>query len=213
VISISKGISLGFLLLGFFLIIQIVLPVMNFKLWEIARNIENSSVLINPRSGKQSNVMGVSIQNTDNFSAFYSNIKRKIPYPQFSITIPKLKIENVTVYVQENDLYKGLVQLPGTALPGERGNVFISGHSSASKLIPYKNVYFSNLQKMEKGDEVIVEAEGTRFKYSVVALKVVDPKDTSVIEPPDDGSRYISLMTCVPPGLNFKRLVVLGKMI
>ena len=34
-----------------------------------------------------------------------------------------------------------------------------------------------------------------------------------VLNPPDNKGRYITLMTCYPPGLNFKRLIVLGKMI
>jgi LPXTG-site transpeptidase (sortase) family protein len=40
----------------------------------------------------------------------------------------------------------------------------------------------------------------------------VDPKDVSVINPPDGSGRYLTLMTCVPPGFNAKRLIVLAKL-
>ena len=68
------------------------------------------------------------------------------------------------------------------------------------------------VQDVEKGDLIKVSAGG-EFTYKVLGIRVVDPKDTSVTLPPDGVGRYISLMTCVPPGLNTKRLVVLGKMI
>ena len=59
----------------------------------------------------------------------------------------------------------------------------------------------------------MINAGGTNFKYKVIELKIVSPNDLSVIYPVDNLGRYISLMTCVPPGINTKRLVVTGKMI
>ena len=67
--------------------------------------------------------------------------------------------------------------------------------------------------KIKEGDQIEVEAMGTKFTYQVTELKIISPSDVSVINPPDPLGRFISLMTCVPPGLNLKRLVVLGKMI
>ena len=72
--------------------------------------------------------------------------------------------------------------------------------------------FFAKLPNVKKGDEVIVDALGQRYVYTVSELKIVDPKDISVIMPPDSTGRYISLMTCVPPGFNTKRLIVIGKL-
>lgn len=212
-IALSKTIPLMFLSVGVFLLMQVILPVISFQLWWFGQKY-NDNLLISPDS-EDVQVLGVSIQTSDNFPGFVSSLKRKgiIPYGQFSLTVPKLKIDKAPVEVDSNDLSKGLVHLPGSALPGERGNVFVSGHSALSRLFSLKSALFANLTDLKKGDEIIIEANGAKFRYQVTQLKVVDPSDTSVINPPDTQGRYISLMTCVPPGLNFKRLIVLGKMI
>lgn len=210
----GKLISLGFLSIGIFLLMQVVLPVISFQIWAIGQKY-NDTILISPRSPKMGQVLGVSVQNKDNFPAFISTLTRetKPNYSQFQLSVPRLKIADTTVYVDSNDLAKGLVQLPGSALPGEKGNIFISGHSALSRLFSGNSAVFSKLMDLKKGDQIFAEAGGGKFVYQVVELKVVDPNDLSVIPPPDTLGRYISLMTCVPPGLNFKRLVVLGKMI
>ena len=212
-IALSRILPLGFLLIGVFLLMQVILPVVSFQLWWFGQKY-NNNLLISPGS-QDAQVLGVSIQTSDNFPGFVSSLKREgaISYGQFNLTIPKLNINKASVEVDSNNLSKGLVHLPGSALPGEKGNVFVSGHSALSRLFSLKNALFANLTDLKKGDEIIVEANGAKFKYQVTQLKVVDPADTSVIIPPDTQGRYISLMTCVPPGLNFKRLVVLGKMI
>ncbi|MBI4039728.1 sortase, partial [Candidatus Daviesbacteria bacterium] len=101
------------------------------------------------------------------------------------------------------------------ALPGEKGNVFISGHSSGfnpqlsdkTNLTNYKDI--QNLQRVYEIKDLVM---GKTFTYKVTGMMVVDPKNLSVINPPDQNGRYISLMTCVPPGTFFKRLVVLGQL-
>jgi len=205
-ITISKIIPLTFLLVGVFLLI------VSFQLLWFGQKYNNVT-LISPTEEKE--ILGVSIENKDNFPAFISSNQREnLPnYEKFSLTIPKLKIANELVNVDSNDLSSGLIHLPGASLPGEKGNVFISGHSALSRIFSLKNAVFASLPNLKKGDEIEVSARGTKFKYQVVETKLIDPKDTSVINPPDNKGRYITLMTCYPPGLNFKRLIVLGKMI
>lgn len=209
-----KVISLGFLSVGIIMLIQVLMPIISFEIWQWGQKI-SSQILISPNPSQKKEILGVSIQNRDNFPAFVSNLTRvtKPNYQQFNLSVPKLKIENTKVFVDSNDLSAGLVHLPGTALPGEKGNVFISGHSALSPLFSFKTATFGKLTDLKKGDKIIIEAGRVKYTYSVQQLKVVDPNDVSVILPPDERERYISLMTCVPPGLNLKRLVVLGKMI
>lgn len=209
-ITTAKVISLGFLLIGIFVLMQVILPVVSFQIWEIGQKY-NNTVLTSP---KTSQILGISIETKDNFPAFISTQKRNsLPsYLEFNLTIPKIHLKETSVYVDSNDLSKGLVHLPGTALPGERGNVFISGHSALNNFWS-KNAFFAKLPDTKIGDRIEVFANSAKFVYLVMEIKIVDPTDISVIAPPDQTGRYISLMTCVPPGLNFKRLVVLGKMI
>jgi len=211
-IATTKLVSIGFLSMGIFILMQVILPIASFQIWWFAQQYSNQT-LVSPKK-TSGGVLGVSVQSTDNFPAFVSNRTREIKpnYSEFQLSVPRLKIADSTVYVDSNDLLKGLIQLPGSALPGEKGNVFISGHS-ALPLLSFKNAIFARLSDLKKGDEILVEAANAKFTYKVVDIKVVDPADLSVTSPPEELGRYISLMTCVPPGLNLKRLIVLGKMI
>ncbi len=210
----TKLLPIGFLSIGVFLLMQVILPIASFQIWEFGQKF-NNSLLISPNFPKNGQVLGVSIQNSDNFSEIVSNLTResKANYSEFRISVPRLKMAGAPVLVDSNEISKGLVHLPGSALPGEKGNVFISGHSALNNFFSFQHAPFANLQDLKIGDQIIVEADNARYTYQVIDLKAVNPTDLSVIAAPDSVNRFISLMTCVPPGLNFKRLVVLGKMI
>lgn len=206
----GKLLSAFFLATGIFMLMQVILPIISFQLWVFGQKYQNQ-ILVSPK--ESSRVLGVSIENRDNFPAFVSSFKpSERSFDKFTLTVPKLKIYKVDVLVDTNDLSKGLAHLPGSVLPGEKGNVFISGHSALSASFSGKEAPFSKLTDLRNGDQIIAEAGGTKFVYEVIGFKVVDPSDLSVIPAPDSLGRYISLMTCVPPGLNLKRLIVLGKL-
>lgn len=201
--------------IGTIILMQVIMPIISYKYWELTEyNNNKSALLVSPAGKKQ--VLGVSIEKAgDNFPAIVSKkAEGSRPYKEFTITIPSIGLEGVRTVVDSNDLDRSLVHLPGSALPGEKGNVFISGHSSLPQLFRPGNfkAIFSNLPKVKRGDEIIVDAGGQRFKYVVEGLRVVDPSETWVINPPDNTGRYISLMTCVPPGLYLKRLIILGRL-
>ena len=208
-----KLVAVGFLSVGLFLLVQVIAPLISFEVWEFGQKFDKN--LISPQKLTSSAVLGISVQNKDSFPSFVSSLKRETQpnYTNFYLSIPKLKINKQQVLVDSNDISKTLAQLPGSALPGEKGNLFISGHSALSQFFALKEAVFSKLPDLKKGDQIIVETPATKFMYEVIGFKVVSPSDTSVINAPDELGRYISLMTCVPPGLNFKRLVVLGKML
>lgn len=205
--------KLGALLLigiGVFFLVQAVMPILIFRAWE-RDTLDKNSLLISP--GKIGEVLGVSVQQVGNFPAFVSEkLVNSAPYQEYKITIPSIRIKNLSVKVWNNDFEQTPGQLPGTALPGERGNVFITGHSSIPQFqLGKTKAVFSRLSNIRKNDSIIVNANGQEFHYSVEGLRVVDPKEVGVINPPDSSGRYLSLMTCVPPGLNTKRLIVLAK--
>lgn len=201
--------------IGIFLLVQVFMPLISYKLWEVTSYNQNV-VLISPNS-ESSSIKGVSIENVENdFPAFISVNQRQTPatFQEFTLSIPSIKIENAKVVVDTNNFEQNLAHLPSSALPGEKGNVFITGHSSLPQLFKpgnYKAI-FSNLPQVKKGEKIFMEVGGQRFEYIVQGLKIVDPKELWVINPPDNEGRYLSLMTCVPPGLTLKRLIVLAKL-
>lgn len=201
--------------LGVFMLVQVIMPFIAFKWWEFTSYRQNI-VLISPTKESQQ-VSGITIKNMDgNFPAFVSSNQRPspLPYSEFTISIPSINLENIKTVVETNNFEQNLAHMPGTALPGERGNVFITGHSSLPQFYRPGNfkAIFANLPKVKKGDEIIVEAGRQRFVYVIQGLKIVDPQETWVINPPDNQGRYLTLMTCVPPGLYLKRLIVLAEL-
>lgn len=206
--------SLLFLGLGIFILIQVIMPFAAFKFWEITA-FSQDSILVDPHPGDQ-NVLGVSVENRDSFPAFISSNVRSsaASYQQFKLFIPKIDLDWGKVVVDTNDFENNLAHLPGSALPGEKGNVFITGHSTFTPLYKVGNykAIFSHLSELKRGDEIDLEALGQRFVYIVEGMKIVDPKDVSVVEPPNNTGRFLTLMTCVPPGFYTKRLIVLARL-
>lgn len=196
---------------GVFLLIQVIMPIISFKFWEYTFYQENIALLSpDPRS----QALGVSIRSINSFPALISSNKRSAtpPYSTFSLSIPAIKLFKAEVWVDNNDFENHLAHLPGSALPGEKGNVFITGHSSLPQFFETNNykAIFAHLPKVKKGDQIIIDTGGQIFTYQVTGLQIVSPFATGVINSPDDTGRYLSLMTCVPPGLYLKRLIVLA---
>ncbi len=110
------------------------------------------------------------------------------------------------------DLEKGVAHYQGTALPGENGNVFISGHSSNywwDKGL-YNHV-FTLLDKLSMGDRIYVNYNNKPYVYQVESIKTVKPTDITVLNPTDHS--VITLMTCTPVGTTLNRLIVQARQI
>ncbi|HKZ35051.1 MAG TPA: sortase [Patescibacteria group bacterium] len=132
----------------------------------------------------------------------------------YKITIEKLGILDAEVRVGAEDLDTSLIQFPGTALPGKIGNSVIFGHS----VLPYfynpksYKTIFSTLHLLTKGDLIRVEYDGVQYMYRVEGRKLVSPKDYSILSQPSE-ERELSLVTCVPPGIDLGRLVISAKLL
>ncbi|MBT5017080.1 sortase [Candidatus Peregrinibacteria bacterium] len=112
----------------------------------------------------------------------------------------------------QEDLKNGVIHYPGTADPGEVGNVFITGHSSYYLWDSgdYKDV-FARLNKLEIGDEIVVYHDQDEYRYMVREMREVRNEDVSVLD--QSNEKTLTLMTCSPVGTNFRRLVVVADQI
>lgn len=109
-------------------------------------------------------------------------------------------------------LQDGVVHYDGMALPGENGNVFLTGHSSNFWWDKGKfNTVFANLDQVEEGDEIIATYQNVRYRYIVEKKFVVDPSRIEVLNPSDHS--IITLMTCTPIGTTINRLIVQAKQV
>lgn len=131
----------------------------------------------------------------------------------YTLSIPKLKINNALVAISGDVLDDNLVHYGGTGLPGQFGSAVIFGHSSLPQFYSptnYKSI-FSLLPTLKPGDDIYVTFDGVDYRYTVYDMVVKEPNDLSVLEQKFDDS-YISLITCVPPGTTWKRLHVSAKL-
>ncbi len=135
------------------------------------------------------------------------------------IMIGKIKVDAPIVFSKDiddkvilEDLKSGVVHYPGTAMPGETGNCFITGHSSNYWWVKSKyNTVFTLLPKLVVGDKVVVYYKQKKYIYEVKDVFEVDPNQTDVLNPTEKPT--LTLMTCVPIGTNLKRLIVKAEQI
>ena len=92
----------------------------------------------------------------------------------------------------------------GSANPGERGNMVISGHNDV-----YGEI-FRYLEDVSIGDEVVVYAGDTPHSYVVVAKMVVEPTEVSLLEPTPNST--LTLITCHPYMIDTHRLAVIAEL-
>lgn len=211
----SKPIGSVLMVLGVLILSISIWPIIKWQFFVLPK-VKGESLISPQPSWQQLEFENIKVvQGSDGFSYFVRNDFNQQIGGSFYIDIPKLGIREAQVLINSQQFDKNLAHFPGSALPGNNGNVFITGHSSLPQFFSptnYKTI-FSNLVELESGDLVIVKFNDKVYNYSVISKKIVDPSDISVILPPDDFGSYLTLMTCVPPGLNSQRLVVTSYLI
>jgi LPXTG-site transpeptidase (sortase) family protein len=179
--SLKKIISLFLMLLGVGLIVAVLMPIASYlslskqKFPELLSPLYDYEHLAGEPDYTQASTWFI---NT-NESAFKT---KSVDY--YTISIPALKIDNATVAIGGEDLKKNLIHFPQTALPGNRGNAVIFGHSVLPTFFNPKDylTIFSTLPTLNKGDEILVDYDGIRYKYVVETMFEVTPTDIQILE-------------------------------
>jgi sortase A len=121
------------------------------------------------------------------------------------IVIPAIGIDAPIVNgITWDDLKKGVGHLPGSANPGERGNMYLAAHNDIFGEI------FRDLEKLELGDEFTIYSGDQPYRYVVTSKRVIDPTDVSVMYPSTEP--IATLQTCYPYLVDTYRLVVVGEL-
>jgi sortase A len=118
-----------------------------------------------------------------------------------SLAIPKLGVDT-TMYegIRLATFDVGPGHWPGSAMPGEVGNVVIGGHRTS------KNRIFRNVDQLEPGDEIVFRDEVGEHRYLVDRVEIVEPSAMWIIDPTDTATA--TLFACHPPGSTAQRIVV-----
>jgi sortase A len=104
------------------------------------------------------------------------------------IDIPRLGLSVIVIEgVDHITLRHAVGHIPGTALPGQPGNVGISGH---------RDTYFRPLRNIHPDDIITLNTALGEYRYRVVSTKVVSPRDIAVLDP--GSTESLTLVTCYP---------------
>lgn len=138
----------------------------------------------------------------------------------FIINFPSLNLTNIKVQanvdsdkpkIYEEVLKNSAAHFKGTSLPDEGGNTFIYAHSSVMwyhYLYPYSyEGIFSSLFDLKTGDKIVVNFKDKDYTYIVEGIMTIDATDFTQIKN-ITGINTLTLMTCNPPGVGDKRLIV-----
>lgn len=124
------------------------------------------------------------------------------------VEIPKIGLtEPIYHYSTEVSLGIGIGHIHGSSLPtgGDNTHTVLTGHRG----LPNQK-FFSDLDKMQKGDHFYMHIMNQTLAYEVYDIRVIEPTDVDdlMIE---DGKDLATLVTCTPYGVNTHRLLVMGK--
>jgi sortase A len=133
------------------------------------------------------------------------------------LTVPALeRVQDVPVYdaakgEYEDAMHDGTAHVKGTGFPWQDGaNVYIAGHRVGYPGTK-SNLVFWDLDKLKKGDEILLtDADGKRYTYKVFDKFVVDASAVRILRPVP-GRSVVSLQTCTLPDYS-RRLVVQGEL-
>ena len=116
-------------------------------------------------------------------------------YPKYGKKFATLNIKsiNMKLPIYHGDSLKilryGIGHYAGSYFPGENGTIILAGHNT--------NDMFNELDKIKKGDKVVIKATYATFEYKVYDMKVVHETDLKAFKIQHNEERLI-MYTCYP---------------
>jgi sortase A len=104
------------------------------------------------------------------------------------LEIPRLKLGvMVREGADEGTLSRAVGHIPGTAMPGNVGNVALAGH---------RDTFFRALRNIRADDTIELQTTEGTYRYVVKSTRIVTPRDVSVLKA--SGGETLTLVTCYP---------------
>jgi sortase A len=104
------------------------------------------------------------------------------------IEIARLRLAVMVVEgIDDHTLRHAAGHIPGTAFPGQAGNVGISAH---------RDTFFRPLRNIRKDDIIQVTTLRGEYRYRVVSTRIVSPSNVAVLDPSE--TEVLTLVTCYP---------------
>jgi len=104
------------------------------------------------------------------------------------IEIPRLGVSTIIRAGSDaRTLRLAVGHIPGTAFPGETGNIGLAGH---------RDTFFRRLREIKVDDEIRIVTPGETLTFKVEQTTVVKPRDTWVLN--HTATSVLTLVTCYP---------------
>jgi len=117
------------------------------------------------------------------------------------IVIPKVGLDSeLHDGIRLTTLDRGPGHWPGSAMPGQIGNVVVAGHRTSH------GAEFRHLDALEPGDDVVFTTADGTFTYRVTGTQIVTPDSLWIVDPSDTPTA--TLFACHPLGSTAERIVV-----
>lgn len=124
-----------------------------------------------------------------------------VRWAEVRLRIPAVNLDSgVAEGVDLASLGSAVGHWPGTALPGEPGNMVLAGHRTTH------GAPFRRLDELKVGDEAYIGPAGATVTYRVTGTEVVSPDRLDVARPTTGATA--TLFACHPPGSARQRIVV-----
>ncbi len=105
-----------------------------------------------------------------------------------ALSIPRVQLSAIVLHGSDaRTLQRGPGHLEHTAVPGDAGNIVIAGH---------RDSFFRPLRDIRLADDIFVQTRDGHYHYRVTSLRVVGPREVSVIAPTSEET--LTLITCYP---------------
>lgn len=123
------------------------------------------------------------------------------------IVIPAIGLDEVVREgIEQWVIDLGVAHWPGTARPGEDGNVVLAGHRTVATRP------FYDLGRLRPGDRVHLEwRDGSRHTYRVTETFVVPPTGVWIVDPTPVPT--VTMFSCHPKGSARQRIVVRAELV
>lgn len=123
--------------------------------------------------------------------------------PVARIEMPTLGTDHIVVAgVGVPELQLGPGHFPDTPLPGQLGNAAIAGHRTTY------GQPFHDVDRLVRGDDIIVTTSAGTFVYQVTDTLIVDPSAYHVVATTDPSTAMLTLTSCHPKWSAAQRIVI-----
>ena len=182
-----------FLVAGVLALGYVAFVMLDTQLFQAYENWRFEKALKEPRQSKSSEPPSLSPQPpvvADPVSVRLERLRAAGPEgsPLGRIEISTLGVEVMILEgVEPRTLRRAVGHIPGTALPGQRGNVALAGH---------RDTFFRSLRDIPKDAEITLTTLHGSYRYRVDSTIVVEPQAVEVLADSPDAT--LTLVTCYP---------------